>query len=145
MGIEYRIDEARGATFAVWDGPVTGADWLAHLKRLRLNLDWPPTRRLHLSDMREVSPDAAVDEAAIERAVELLALEPDKIAGMKVAVVVRQGHGRAAFFQRLFSRLRGQVMICATLESACAWLELDPREVGPLLDQLRAQARLRSA
>lgn len=63
MSIVYRIDKGKGFTVVLWDGVVTADAFLAHVRRLSSDADWPPSRRLHLSDLRHTALDASMDEA----------------------------------------------------------------------------------
>ena len=42
MSIVYRVDENLGVTFVVWDGTVTADQFLAHVRRLIADVNWPP-------------------------------------------------------------------------------------------------------
>ena len=101
MSIVYRIDKEKGYTLVVWEGVVTADEFLAHIRRLSSDTDWPPPRRLHLSDLHTASLDASMDEAILQAAAHLYGQHPDKIASMKVAIVATSAFWKAVEFERI--------------------------------------------
>jgi hypothetical protein len=71
MSIVYRIDKEKGLTVVLWEGVVTADDFLAHVRRLCSDADWPSPKRLHLSHLRFTSLDASMDAAIIEKAAHI--------------------------------------------------------------------------
>jgi len=138
MSIAYRIHKESGFTLVHWDGVVAAADFLAHVQRLSSDADWPPFRRLHISDLRNTSLDASMDHAALEAAAEIYGRHSDKLANLKVAVVADEAFWKAVDFERLISRYGASVTVFNFLDTACKWLGLDADEVGRAVQQLRA-------
>lgn len=95
-----------GATLVVWGEVVTADDFLAHVRRLSSDADWPPSSRLHLSDLRMTSLDASLDEAVIEKAANLYGQHRHKIANMRVAVVAGEAFRKAVVFERALQQSR---------------------------------------
>jgi hypothetical protein len=141
VSIVYRIDKAKGYTLVLWDGVVTASEFLTHVRRLSSDADWPPPKRLHLSDLRIASLDASMDEAILQAAADLYGQHLDKIASMKVAIVADNAFWKAIEFERIISQYGASAIVFNTLPTACIWLNLDASEVESRLQQMRSQAR----
>src|SRR6188474_3654637 len=122
MSIVYRINQERGVAFVVWDGLVTADEWLAHVRRLLADADWPPDRRLHLSDLRTATPDASIDEVVLKQAADLFG---PQVANLRAAIVAGDAFEKAGIFERLITRYRPFVFVFNTLNPACGWLGVD--------------------
>jgi hypothetical protein len=140
MSIVYRIDQERGIAFVVWNGVVTADEWLAHVRRLLSDADWPPAGRRHLSDLRTATPDASIDEAVMNQAADLFGAHP-MIANLKVAIVAGEAFEKAGMFERFLTRHRPFVFVFNTLNPACGWLGIDVTDAERTLQSLRAQSR----
>ncbi len=138
MSISYEIDQASGATYVVWDRMVSAPDFLNHANRLSSDANWPPKKRLHITDMRHAALDDSVDQAALESAAEIYGRQADKLANLRVAVVVGNEFERALAFERIMNGHGGRVVVFNYLHVACAWLGMDPNQVEPKLWQLWA-------
>ena len=138
MSIVYRIDKEKGYTLVLWEGVVTADEFLTHIRRLSSDTDWPPSRRLHLSDLHTASLDASMDEAILQAAAHLYGQHPDKIASMKVAIVANSAFWKAVEFERIISQYGAFAIVFNALPTACTWLNLDTSEVESLLQQMRA-------
>jgi hypothetical protein len=141
MSIVYRIDKEKGYTLVLWEGVVTADEFLTHVRRLSSDADWPPSGRLHFSDLRTASLDASMDEAILQAAADLYSQHPDKIASMKVAIVANNAFWKAVEFERIISQYGAFAIVFNALQTACTWLRLDASEVESLLQQMLAQAR----
>lgn len=141
MGMAYRIDKEIGATLVVWSGVVTADEFLAHVRRLSADPDWPPPGRLHLADLRMASLDASLDESTIEKAANLYAQHRQKIENMKVAVVAGEAFKQAVVFERVLERHGATVIVFNFLDTARKWLNIGEEDVERTLEQLRAQSR----
>jgi len=141
MGIVYRIDKEKGCTLVRWNGVVSADAFLAHVKRLSSDPDWPPPRRLHLTDLHGTTLDASMEEAVIEKAAQLYGEHQDKVVGMKVAIVAGKAFNKAVIFERVISRYGATAIVFNFLDSACTWLGIDNDEMKRSLQQLRAKAR----
>jgi len=140
MSIVYRIDHERGVAFVVWDGVVTADEWLAHVRRLLTDADWPPGGRMHLTDLRTATVDASIDEAVLKQAADLFGTNPE-IENLRVAVVAGDAFVKAGMFERFVRRYRPFVFVFNTLNPACGWLGLDVADAQHALESLRTQAR----
>jgi hypothetical protein len=132
MSILYRADRALGCTIAIWDGDITGEDARKHLVRLASDPNWPPGP-LHLADLTTTTT-VAIPEPEL---VELLFEGSNLAKELSIAVVVRSeflGDANARYDTSM------GVMNAATftdLDAACAYLELDSREVAAVIEDLR--------
>ena len=141
MGIRYHIDKENGITFVLWDGVVTADEFLAHVRRLSSDVDWPPQKRLHLSDLQSTSLDPSMDEPIIIKAAEIYGEQQDKIANMKVAIVADEAFNKAVVFERVISRYGTSAIVFNLLTTACKWLGIDVDEAKPMLERLQTQSR----
>ena len=67
MSIVYRIDKEKGCTLVLWDGVVTADEFLAHVRRLSSNADWPPPtyfQALPCEVFPWLNPETTWDEVA---------------------------------------------------------------------------------
>jgi hypothetical protein len=129
MSIVYHIDKEKGITVVLWDGVITADAFLAHVRRLSADADWPPSRRLHLSDLRNAALDASMDEATIEKAAEIYGKHQNKIANMKVAIVAGEPFNKAVIFERAISRYGATAIVFNFLDTACTWLGIEAAEI----------------
>lgn len=139
MSILYRIDEELGATFAQWNGVVTADDFLAHAQLLLADPAWPPVDSLHLTDVRNTTPDASVDEALIAKIAHLYGQHP-KIANLKMAIVATDTFKKAMVFETVLLGYHPRVIVFNTLETACTWLGIDSERAERTLAGMRAEA-----
>jgi hypothetical protein len=140
MSIVYRIRKEEDLTLVLWDGVVTADDFLAHVRRLTSDAEWPPPGRLHLADLRITSLDATMDDSILETAADYYGSHSHKLAKMKAAIVAREAFKKAVAFERLVSRYGVTAIVFNSLDTACTWLGVDYGEVGRSLQQLRADA-----
>jgi hypothetical protein len=139
MAIVYRIDNEIGITFVLWHGVVTADDFLAQVRRLTSDPDWPPSRGLHLADLRHASVDASIDEAAIETAANLYGMQGNKVVGIKAAIVAGQAFTQSVLFQRAIARFGPRVIVFDSLGVAAVWLGIDANAAERELQALHAR------
>jgi hypothetical protein len=139
----YRIEQERGIIFVLWDGAVTADEFLAHVQRLFSDAEWPPHRRLHLSDLRAASVGTSIDEATLQTAADLYGKHP-KVASLKVAIVAGEAFEKAVIFERFVYRHVPSVIVFNSLNTACVWLGIDAGEAERTLQSLRAQSHGRT-
>jgi hypothetical protein len=142
MSIVYRIDHAQGITLVLWDGVVTADEYLAHVRQLLSDADWPPHRHRQLGDLRTASVDA-IDEATLETAAALFGKHPE-ISHFKTAILASEAFNKAVIFKRFISRYRPSVIMFNSLDIACTWLGIDAHGTEHTLRLLRVQARGRT-
>jgi hypothetical protein len=138
MSIVYRIDKEMGATLVLWEGIVTADDFLAHVRRLSSDADWPPPRRLHLSMLQMAALDASMDHATVERGADLYGQHRNKISNMKVAIVAGDAFRSAVVFERAIARYGASVIVFNSLDIASRWLGIGADNVERALQLLRA-------
>jgi len=141
MGIKYHIDLEKGVTFVLWEGVVTADQFLDHVRQLSSDINWPPPKRLHLSDLQRTSLDPSMNEPIIIKAAHIYGEQRDKIADMKVAVVAGEAFNEAVIFERVISRYGASVVVFNLLHTACKWLGIDVDEAETMLRGLRTQSR----
>jgi hypothetical protein len=140
MSIVYSIEEDRGIAFAVWEGLVTAAEWLTHVRHLVADPKWPPSRALHLSDLRSARLDPSIDKAALSEAA-LLFGSHQRIDGLKAAIVAGDAYEQARMFEDLIARHRAIVIAFNSLSPACYWLGVDANHAERTLTSLRLSNR----
>ena len=140
MSIVYRVDQERGITFVVWDGVVTGNDFLDHVRRMLADPAWPTTGRMHLSDLRTATVDDSIDESVLKQAADLFGAHP-KIANLRAAIVAGDAFVKAGIFERLITRYQPFVFVFNTLHPACGWLGIEVADAQRTLESLRTEAR----
>ena len=140
MSIGYKIDEDRGIAFVRWDGVVTAAEWLIHVRQLIADPKWPPSRALHLSDLRSARLDPSIDQAALSEAAALLGSHT-RIDGLKAAIVAGDAYEQARMFEDVIARHRAMVFAFNSLNPACDWLGIDTGHAAQILASLRPSTR----
>src|SRR5690349_9774711 len=99
MGIAYRIDTEIGITYAVYDGIIGEAEAIENEQRLIADPDWPPVRKLHLSDVTTMVPDPSLPQATMAQLEEMWREQAQKMDGFKIAVVATGTFDQAAQFR----------------------------------------------
>jgi hypothetical protein len=140
MSIVYEIDKRKGITYVVWDGRIGADEYLAHVERLLSDPDWPPSRRLHLSDLRSVLLDPALDESVLQKAANLFSRHP-YISTVKTAIVAHQAFEKAVTYEHLSSKFEPSMIVFHDLRTACTWLGIDADGARQVLDALRISTR----
>lgn len=140
MTIIYRIDKERGISLVLWDRTVTGNEFLAHVRRLIADADWPPYHARHLSDLRTAVLDASLDEATLSKAARLYGQHP-KITSVKSAIIASESFKKALTFERFISHSVASIIVFYNLETACKWLGIDAITTSSALQALRETAR----
>ena len=140
MTIIYHIDKQVGITYVVWDGVVAAELYIAHVKRLLADPDWPPVRGLHLSDLRSSSLDSTIDKAVLVKTAGMFGEHP-KISTVQTAIVAHEAFHQARMYERLISPIEPSVIVFHNLDTACIWLGTDSAAAARELNSLRARAR----
>jgi hypothetical protein len=139
MGIAYLLDQALGLTVTVFDGQITGDEWLATVRRIFADPDWPPGR-LNLTDLR-TADTSALTAADRDEIFAINAQHADKLVGMKSAAVGGINFEVSRRFER-DDRTSGLRLIAFDdLGPACVWLGVDVVAIRSTIDQLRRQLR----
>jgi hypothetical protein len=136
MSIGYRIDEDQGVAFVLWDGVVTAAEWLAHIRQMIADPRWPPARALHLTDLRSARLDASIDAAVLREAAALFGSHKG-IEGLKAAIVAGHSFEQARIFEDVIAQHQALVFATNSLNPACAWLGIDAGHAEQTLASMR--------
>src|SRR5690349_7471441 len=99
MSIVYKIDPEIGITYVVFDGVVTGEEYEAHTRRLLADPAWPPSRKLHLTDVTSQITPEALPHNVIEAMADLWGTRTHGLDRMKIAVVASEGFQNARLFE----------------------------------------------
>ncbi len=142
MPIRHRIDKPKGITFVQWTGIVTSDEFLAFVRMLLSDPDWPPSRRAQLVDLRTVRADASLDNAVIEQAVKLYAADLERLRGLKFGVVASDEFAKAVHFQELISRYGVSGIVFNSLSTACVWLGIDLVEAEGIFEELEDSSEI---
>ena len=140
MSIGYRIDEDQGVTFVLWDGVVTAAEWFTHVRQLTADPKWPPSRALHLADLRSARLDPSIDRAALSEAAALLGRHK-RVDAVKAAIVAGPSYEQARMFEDVIAPHHALVFAFNSLTPACDWLGIDPNHAAQTLATLRPPTR----
>jgi len=140
MGIAYEFDKTSGVTFTLWDGTVTAADWLDHIRRMTADPGWP-AGSLWLGDVSSVSDVSSIEERDIERAAEQFCEFREKIRQGRVAIVAHEVFRKARIFERYLSLCGPNVIVFNDLATACSWLGIGPDDAIAVTQRLRAGLR----
>ena len=108
----------------VWHRRVTADDWRDLARRQLADPSWSiGTKRLTDADVADVAAMYAGRD----------------VAGARLAIVANQSWGTAQSAEADFDRLGVHTMTFNHLDTACAWLGIDSREVFPVIAAMRAE------
>lgn len=134
MPIVYSIEKDLGLTLVRWHGMVTAEEFLAHTQKLSTDSQWPPSKYLHLADLRTATLHESVNQDILLKIVEIYSVHPD-VRRLKVAIVAPEAFEKAMLFQRLVQSYM-TVIVFYSLSTACAWLNISPEKTDHTLDSL---------
>jgi hypothetical protein len=139
MAIAYRLEKDLGLTVTVFDGVITGEEWINSVRGLFADPAWPPGR-LNLTDLRTADSHLLTD--ADRQAIYAINQEHAKqLVGMKSAAIAGMHFDETRDFER-GNRSSGLRLIAFDdVGPACAWLGLDPAVVAPMINEMRDQLR----
>jgi hypothetical protein len=139
MAIAYRLDQGLGLTLTVFDGVITGEEWIRRVRELFADPAWPPGR-LNLTDLR--TADSTQITADDRRTIfEINEEHAKQLVGMKSAAIAGVHFDETRDFER-GNRSSGLRLIAFDdVGPACAWLGLDSAVVGPMLTTMRDELR----
>jgi hypothetical protein len=139
MGIAFRLDRGLGLTLTLFDGVITGEEWIEQVSGLFADPAWPPGR-LALTDLR--TADSQLLTNADRQAIfEINQAHAKQLVGMKSAAIAGMHFDETRDFER-GNRPSGLRLIAFDdVGPACAWLGLDPAVVAPMLTEMRDQLR----
>jgi hypothetical protein len=145
MGIAYKIDPEAGVTYVVYDGIVTGEDFIAHTHRLIADPAWPPGRRLHLTDMTTQSAPHTLSPETIRSAADMWAPHTERIKKLRLAAVANDAFSNAQIFESTMNPHGPTIIVFNTLSTACVWLGIDADRAYEALRNLRQEYRMANA
>lgn len=135
MPIMYSIDVDLGLTLVRWHGMVTAEEFLAHTHKLSTDSHWPPSKYLHLADLRTATLHESVNQDILLKIAEMYSVQP-KARSLKVAIVVTaEVFNKATVFQRLVLTYMS-VFVFFSFSTACAWLNISQEKADRTLDSL---------
>lgn len=138
MSIAYRIDKERGITFVLSNGLITADALLAHAREITADPDWPPSKRLHLSDLRGATVDVSINTVALAQMAHIFMAHPGKMTRLKVALVADKAFGESVFVRHLLSQVGTSVIVFNDLATACTWLGIEVEQAQRSFEPLRA-------
>ena len=138
MGIAYYCDKDKGVSYEVWEGVVTGRDWVEHVRRQVDDPDWPAGDR-SLTDLQLVSRNSSIGKAEMEQVVDLYRAQPAKLAQGRAAVVAGKDFQLSPLFRIFTSRHGFRLIVFNDMLLACKWLGLDSNEAERSIAWLRAK------
>ena len=98
MPIVYSIEKDLGLTLVRWHGMVTAEEFLAHTQKLSTDSHWPPSKYLHLADLRTATLHESVNQDMLFKIAEMYSVHPN-VWRLKVAIVAAEAFDKAALFQ----------------------------------------------
>ena len=140
MGIIHLCERQENVIFVVWDGAVTGGEWLAHARSLLVEPEWPIISRF-IVDLRTVSNTESIGDEEIEQAVAIFTADPGIVAEKRVAIVATEEFRKAKRFVELVARFSSTIVVFNTLDTACMFLGISLVETRKTLEDLRADLR----
>jgi hypothetical protein len=140
MPIIYSIDEDLGLTLVRWHGMVTAEEFLAHTHQLSTDSHWPPSKYLHLADLRTATLHESVNRDILLKIADMYSVYP-KVRSFKVAIVVTgESSDTAVAFHRLVETYMS-VIVFFSFSIACEWLNISHEKASRTLDSLVSQKR----
>ena len=124
MSIKYYTDRKANLGCVLWEGTVTAEEWLAHMRTMTAEPDWPVMTRV-LCDLRSVADVSSIGDAEITQAVALYSLAPGNLASKRAAVAASEAFRKASAFQTAIARFGLSVIVFNTLDTACIYLGVD--------------------
>ena len=140
MGILYVCDRQQDIIYIVWDGKVTGDDWLNHAAKLLAEPDWSHISHM-ITDARTAFDTASIGDKEIKAAAVLFAAHAETLVKKKVAIVANDLFGRAIKLEAQVSRLGVSVVVFNSVDTACIFLNIDPTDARQRLEQLSTSLR----
>jgi len=141
VSIGYECLREKNLCLVVWEGVnVLPEEWFGHLRRMG---DDPAViaSPLHLADLRFASIDPTLGERELKEGADFLGSVPGLLPGRKVAVVAGEEFSKSRIFERLLRPYSANVIVFNSFDIACAWLGLNPGEIGKAEAQLLAKLR----
>jgi len=125
---------------SLWDGVVTADDWRQNLERMLADPAFSSTN-VHIVDLRSADIEGTIAEQDIKDIVEFLAIHRAEIAGRKAAILAGDEFSRSSIFERLIQPYELSAAAFTFLDTACAWLGVDPGEAQQSLGILGVRLR----
>jgi hypothetical protein len=140
MSIEYAIKSERGLVLVVWDGRVTTAAWLTHLRRLFADPQYGSCT-LQLTDLRAAKISPKINGPAIGRVIEFVASQRTLVARKRIAIIAGADWDRPKDFEARVQEYVARAIVFNALDTACSWLGQEAAQVTREIDELRRRIR----
>ena len=145
MGIRYECFKKKSLCLVVWEGThVPAEEWFDHLRRMGGDPE-VISSHLHLADLRFVTVHPSFGDRELKEGADFVAGVPGLLTGRKVAVVAIEEFSKSRAFERLLKPYAANIIVFHALDVACAWLGLNPGEIGNEEAQLLERLRNRRA
>lgn len=138
MGIAYSCDKDKGVSYEVWEGVVSGGEWVQHVRRQAADRNWPAGDR-SLTDVRLVSVDSSIGDADLKQVSAIYAAQTKKIIGRRAAVVASKEFRMSPLYQIFTSKHNMRVIVFGDFAMACKWLGLDAKDAEQSIAHLRTR------
>lgn len=125
MGIAYDFTNELGIALQVGLGTITWEEWSAQVRRQLSDPHYPPPGKRSLADLRFARLDPTVGRSEIQQIVALYAQHRDKVAGVRMAVVIGEDFDRARVFEQLIAQVNANAIVFNSFSTACLWLPVD--------------------
>lgn len=139
MGISYFCDKAKGISYEVWEGAVTGSEWVEHVRWQVADREWPAGDK-SLTDLQLVSENSSIGKAEIKQVSAIYRMS-NKLASGKSAVVFGKSVQKSPLYELFASQHGLRVIVFHDIGTACKWLSIDAKEAEQRTMQLRARMR----
>lgn len=138
MGIAYSCDKDKGVSYEVWEGLVSGSDWVQHVRRQVADRNWPAGDK-SLTDVRLVSLNSAIGDADLEEVGAIYRAQTKKISSSRAAVVASKEFRFCQLYHVFTSRHGMRVIVFNNFALACKWLGLDAKDAEQSIVRLRTR------
>jgi hypothetical protein len=139
MGIAHRYLDSVDLLVTVWDGRISGSEWLALAQRHVHEPGFAEgTRRLTDATTADISELTAADVEAVSAIYQQHGFE---MRDVRLAIVARAGFELAQRAEHDYAELGARTIVFVDLNAACDWLGVDGEVVAPAIAGLREGLR----
>ena len=140
MGILQLLDKPKNIIHIVWDGQINADEWLNQAHQTMAQPEWRAISRL-IVDVHTASKNDSIGMKEMEAVAALFGMEAPAATKKRVAAIANHLFGRARTFSSLVSPFGVSMVVFNHLDTACAFLGLDPGSTEQILEQLRRRLR----
>jgi hypothetical protein len=139
MGIAHRYLDGIDLLVTVWDGRISGAEWLALAQRHVTEPGFAAgARRLTDATSADISDLTTADVDAVSAIYDEHGFEMQSV---RLAIVARAGFEIAQRAEHDYAELGARTIVFVDVIAACDWLGVDPEVVQPAIATLREELR----